>query len=241
MAVMIDRTCEQCGTAFEISASKVVAGRGRFCSRSCLARSKTGDRNWKWKGGPVDRNCEICSRLFRTWPVHVAAGRGRFCSVVCANVAKIKPRDGVGTLPDRFSRNVTKSDGCWEWKGHCDKSGYGRLSGADWTEGSKLAHRLSWELQHGGHPCMRGSLSNHIAVCHRCDNPPCVRPDHLLLGTLADNNRDMAAKGRHWAHKATRCLNGHQKAGPGKCLVCRRRKGREWARRNRAHKGMPAA
>lgn len=81
-----------------------------------------------------------------------------------------------------FWSRVDKSGDCWLWTGARDGKGYGRL-------GNKVASRLSWELSHG--PIPRGKL-----VCHKCDNPPCVRPDHLFLGSPADNFYDMVAKGR---------------------------------------------
>lgn len=74
--------------------------------------------------------------------------------------------------------------GCWEWSGLRSARGYGRF-GHD----SRRAHRIAWELTFGPVP-------DGLLVCHTCDNPPCIRPEHLFLGTDADNARDMVAKGR---------------------------------------------
>jgi hypothetical protein len=76
--------------------------------------------------------------------------------------------------------------GCWEWTGATNSEGYGRLMVARRT---RMAHRVSWELHNG--PIEPGWL-----VCHHCDNPRCVRPDHLFLGSFGDNLRDMFRKGR---------------------------------------------
>lgn len=87
---------------------------------------------------------------------------------------------------DRFWQKVDRaSDGCWIWTGACNAAGYGVLHGRE-----RLAHRFSFELHHGA-----GSADG-VLVLHRCDNPPCVRPDHLFPGTNLDNVRDMQAKGR---------------------------------------------
>lgn len=111
-------------------------------------------------------------------------------------------------------------EGCWEWTGQRARFGYGR---AAHLFGTHLAHRISWTLANG--PIPKG-----LFVCHHCDNPPCVRPDHLFLGTASDNIRDAWAKGRMrpGGLKApkTHCVNGHplptnlndRKNG---CKVCR--------------------
>lgn len=86
----------------------------------------------------------------------------------------------------RFWRRVQKGEGCWIWIGGRTGNGYGavRFAGRD-----QPTHRVSWEMAYG--PVPPG-----LWVLHHCDNKPCVRPDHLFLGTPADNTRDMHSKGR---------------------------------------------
>jgi predicted DNA-binding protein (UPF0251 family) len=86
----------------------------------------------------------------------------------------------------RFWSKVTKGDGCWKWTGAMS-NGYGSFA---IQRRSRGAHRLSWEMKFGRIP-------DGLYVCHRCDNPPCVRPDHLFLGTAKDNNVDMVKKRRN--------------------------------------------
>jgi hypothetical protein len=91
-----------------------------------------------------------------------------------------------GNPVDRFWEKVDKSGDCWLWTGHRGCKGYG----AAWAEGRhQAAHRVSWELAFGAIP-------DGLHVLHHCDNPPCVNPDHLWLGTNSDNQRDCVAKGR---------------------------------------------
>jgi hypothetical protein len=79
-------------------------------------------------------------------------------------------------------------DACWPWTASCQRVGlaYGLFN---WRDKTRRAHRLAYAFVHGPIP-------DGLCVLHRCDNPPCCNPAHLFLGTHADNNRDMIAKGR---------------------------------------------
>lgn len=92
------------------------------------------------------------------------------------------------SLIERWSAYVgERGSGCWLWAGHRDPNGYGRLN-----VGGKplLAHRISWELHHG-------PITPAEHILHRCDNPSCVRPEHLFKGDHALNMADKMAKRRH--------------------------------------------
>lgn len=80
---------------------------------------------------------------------------------------------------------------CWEWKGTVDASGYGvfHVNGKNYK-----AHRVSWTLANG--QIQHNGTHHGICVCHRCDNPACVRPSHLKLGTPKSNSTEMVERGR---------------------------------------------
>ena len=103
---------------------------------------------------------------------------------------------------DFFWAHVQKTDGCWTWTGAKHPFGHGLFT---WEGRGQYTHRISWQIHFG-------EIPEGMYVCHSCDNPPCVNPAHLWLGTCADNLRDMVAKGRHGRPNAKLkyCKNGHE-------------------------------
>jgi hypothetical protein len=96
-------------------------------------------------------------------------------------------------LADRFWSKVDKTSSCWLWRGCKTGAGYGQIRITTAGQSKAIyAHRISWELTNG--PIPEG-----LDVLHKCDNPPCVRPDHLFIGTQSDNENDSVSKGR-WNH-----------------------------------------
>jgi hypothetical protein len=92
----------------------------------------------------------------------------------------------VNPYTERFWSKVNKTANCWVWTCRIDHKGYGRFA----IDGVyHRAHRVAWELTNG-------TIYDGLHVCHECDNPRCVRPDHLFLGTRSDNMQDALKKGR---------------------------------------------
>ena len=107
----------------------------------------------------------------------------------------------AGSVNQRFFSRfiVDNKSKCWEWSGGTDKFGYGKiggiLNGQPCVPRQMLAHRVSWIIHYGEIP--EGEGAHGTVVMHICDNPGCVNPKHLRLGTQSDNVKDMDAKFRH--------------------------------------------
>jgi hypothetical protein len=129
---------------------------------------------------PLQSTCERCGITYtHSYTYRVS----RFCSRRCSTIATARTRP----LEERFWQFVVKGDGCWEWSGTRNARGYGKIG--RWHAGMDYAHRVSYELH-------VGAIPEGLHVLHHCDNPPCVRPDHLSVGTRRDNMQDAVAKGR---------------------------------------------
>lgn len=87
---------------------------------------------------------------------------------------------------DLWSKCAKRKNGCWEWVGTKDKNGYGKTK----ANGKTIKpHRISYAIANG-------DFDQSFYVCHKCDNPSCINPDHLFLGTNSDNQKDCVRKGR---------------------------------------------
>ncbi len=102
---------------------------------------------------------------------------------------------------DRLLSHIVKKDGCWKWNGYKDPGGYGRLM---MPGGPIRAHRLSYIFHCGPIPCGK-------YVLHRCDNPECTNPDHLYVGSHADNMADKVSRGRAYTGSHAGELHGMSK------------------------------
>jgi hypothetical protein len=129
------------------------------------------------------KNCSYCNKFFEYYESSCNEDRKKYCSIFCQRNGRPK---GYSTKEDGYFKKVIKSDkGCWDWNGHL-KDGYGcfRFKGKD-----TKAHRISWEINFG--PIPKGMF-----VCHKCDNRKCTNPEHLFLGFILDNTKDMISKNR---------------------------------------------
>lgn len=125
--------------------------------------------------------CCICGKCFNTKPSALRNKHGKFCSQIC------RSQRPPSSPAFRFWKNVQITPSCWIWTGRKDKDGYGQFSR---YHGQPLrAPRFAWEETYGPIP-------KTLFVLHGCDNPACVNPKHLFLGTALDNAQDCVNKNR---------------------------------------------
>lgn len=145
------------------------------------------------------RGCLVCGKEFGYYKSALAVRSCLYCSVACSNKATgptrrkapldFKPKHSydlrcLSLDGDKFWSRVPKVGNCWEWPYFRNLDGYGI------TGKNKLVHRVAYVLSAGD-----DDIEGYV-ICHHCDNPSCVRPDHLFKGTHADNQADKLRKGR---------------------------------------------
>lgn len=169
-------SCKFCGKIFQEFLSKAMRGR-KFCSHHCYGESMK-----KWADSNV--SCASCGIMFHVKGSRIVSGRGKCCSKKCYYKTRLVK------LEDRFHKHVSPRDdnGCMKWTGNTAVSGYGFIR-SDKRGRPLLAHRVAYEMA-------KGPIPEGMLIRHTCDTPSCVNPAHLIVGTDADNVRDMVMKDR---------------------------------------------
>lgn len=140
----------------------------------------------------IDRICQNCGKTFQ-----ITLGRFNYfpavaCSRTCADRKKritcIGATNYTAKQKKLFENKIMPEpmSGCWLWTGASNRRGYGSTN---FNKRRQESHRVSWRIY-------RGEIPDGISVLHKCDNPGCVNPDHLFLGTNSDNMKDAFRKKR---------------------------------------------
>lgn len=138
--------------------------------------------------------------------------------------------------PRLFWDRVAVGDGCWEWQGGRFANGYGAVQ---YRKRLAKAHRVAYSLWHG----VDLPSSRYLHARHHCDNPGCVRPDHLSFGTASENSQDRDNKRRGLHSRKDACARGHmftdentyrRPDGGRNCRACGRENARRYAERKAA-------
>lgn len=172
----MNKTCIRCGEPLK-------KGAGKYCGKRCY-----GDSLIK----RVQRICEVCGGTFLARHDAVEQGNGRFCTRACVNRSRKVSLDA--RLDEILGRCTRNENGCLLWAGTLDRAGYGIIAGDAEDNWKQLrASHLVYEK-------FVAPIPDGQYVLHRCDNPPCVEPDHLWLGSKKENMLDMVQKGRGGIH-----------------------------------------
>ncbi len=160
---------------FPLDLSQLKFGKLTVICRQYLDINKT-EKNSSWK-------CECeCGKTIVTIRPNLIQGHTRSCGCLTSP----SQLDYEKIQEERFFKYVEKTESCWIWKGCLDKKGYGSFN----TRSQMLkAHRYSFMR-------FKGPLIGGMLVCHNCDNPACVNPEHLYLGTPKDNGKDLKDRNR---------------------------------------------
>lgn len=162
--------------------------------------------------------CHSCDHRACVNPAHLFVGSNQENVRDCIDKGRWQrpyvptPRSIRPMTEERFWRKVQMTEnGCWEWTGAKTNCGYGHLR---LNNRNIAAHRFAYML-------VNGAIPGGMVICHRCDNPSCVRPDHLFLGTVQENMRDCRDKGRMGEKRRLGLSNGAAKVTPQIALLIR--------------------
>lgn len=176
----IERSCNYCNKTYLVPIWRNTPNGSKFCSHKCYGLSKST--------ALIEKICPYCKKHFTITTALAKKQRGKYCSFACRHERHPDQASRLDNLEDYFlSKIQILPNGCWFWLSYRDPNGYARI-GIDGTQ--YLAHRVSLYL------FRNFDLGSELFACHHCDNPSCVNPDHLFIGTQKDNISDCVQKGR---------------------------------------------